>query len=150
MHTQEILQRLHLILDTENNFQLSKSLGFSRGAIDGWLRRNSTPYEACFRAYQQTGVSMEWLLTGKGAQEKEVAPKREECGSRCLASACTPEMLQQCLEKGLEEALNFGMLRVTDVDQKMASRLIATRVLCELQNGDEETKIKCHEDSVSI
>lgn len=62
-----ILERLRHAFDVDNNYQLSNQLQISPSTINGWVNRNQIPFQACYSAYERTGISMEWLITGQGA-----------------------------------------------------------------------------------
>lgn len=134
MTTQAILTRLHEALGTKNNYQLCKELKFSSGAIDGWIRRNSTPYEACFRTFQKTGYSMEWMLTGVEPKLSGSVQQQHQAKLSTHPANIDPEILKCCLEQGIDEAQKFGLLKVESVDQETAYRLTYQRVLFALQN----------------
>lgn len=66
-----ILERLRVAFQVDNNYQLSNQLKISPSTINGWVNRDQIPFQACYTAYERTGVSMEWLLTGKGMMRKD-------------------------------------------------------------------------------
>ncbi|MDO6408692.1 phage repressor protein CI [Pantoea phytobeneficialis] len=53
--------------------QLCELLGISSGTVSTWVRRNHFPGEVVVTCALDTGVSLQWLATGKGLQQKENA-----------------------------------------------------------------------------
>lgn len=70
--TSEIIERMKQALECENNNQLTEKLGVRSSSTANWKSRGTIPYEACYKAYMLTGVSMEWLLDGEKAERKSL------------------------------------------------------------------------------
>jgi phage repressor protein C with HTH and peptisase S24 domain len=60
------IDRLKEIHNAANNKQLADALSISRSTVQNWKDRNVTPYKEICDAALNMGVSLEWLLTGKG------------------------------------------------------------------------------------
>ncbi|MBK0000203.1 phage repressor protein CI [Erwinia sp. S38] len=61
--------------------QLCDLLGISSGTVSTWIRRNYFPGDLVVTCALDTGVSLEWLATGKGAQTNI---SNKECISRII------------------------------------------------------------------
>ncbi|MFD1384305.1 S24 family peptidase [Rhodanobacter aciditrophus] len=62
----DVIERLRQVHNAESNTQLCEALGVSASGVKNWKNRNVIPYkEVCTTALEK-GVSLEWLLTGKG------------------------------------------------------------------------------------
>lgn len=146
MTTANIINRLHEACRTNNHYQLCCFLGFSCSAIDGWLKRNSRPYEACYRCYQQTGTSIHWLLTGIGPKRIEVPGRQtaelnedqtvkssDKAEFQAINADIAPEALQPCVVKGLKEAQLFGLLQWSPDPPQATVEMIANRIAAEWQ-----------------
>lgn len=53
-------------LGVETDTALAKSLGVAQSVIGGYNRRNTVPLEQCVKIAERTGVSLDWLILGKG------------------------------------------------------------------------------------
>ena len=62
----DVIERLKEIHDVSNNLRLSEALGVSSSGVKNWKLRNVIPYKEVCNAALEFGVSLEWLLTGKG------------------------------------------------------------------------------------
>lgn len=64
-NVEAIFERMHLACKVKNDFQLSKYLNVKPSTVKGWKDAKHPPFKACFEIYDRTGVTVEWLLTGK-------------------------------------------------------------------------------------
>lgn len=53
--------------------QLCELLGISSGTVSTWVRRNYFPGDVVVTCALDTGASLQWLATGKGAQPGDIA-----------------------------------------------------------------------------
>ena len=53
-------------LGVETDTALAKALGVAQSVIGGYNRRNTVPLEQCVKIAERTGVSLDWLILGKG------------------------------------------------------------------------------------
>lgn len=65
-NSSDVLDRLRDIHNAAHNKQLSEILGIGQSTVQNWKSRNVIPYKEVCDAVMEKGVSMEWLLTGKG------------------------------------------------------------------------------------
>lgn len=67
-NSSEVIERLKEIHNAANNKQLAEALSISRSTVQNWKDRNVMPYKEICDAAIGMGISLEWLLTGKGSQ----------------------------------------------------------------------------------
>lgn len=61
---EEIFARMYTTCGVNNDYQLAQYLGVKASSVKGWKIAKHPPFKACFQIYQQTGVTVEWLITG--------------------------------------------------------------------------------------
>lgn len=74
---QDAVGRAKLALGVKTDSDLSKSLGVAASAIGGYNRRKTVPLEQCIKIAEQTGVSLDWLILGKGEPYQDEASPSE-------------------------------------------------------------------------
>ncbi|MCH4874076.1 MULTISPECIES: helix-turn-helix domain-containing protein [Pseudomonas] len=62
----EILERLKKIIQVKTDVGLSEALGVSPQTLSSWKGRDSIPYSICIDLARERGVSLDWLLAGRG------------------------------------------------------------------------------------
>ena len=62
----EIIARLKERLDVESDAKLAELLEVPASTLANWRRRRSLPYAVCVRAALTHGLSLDWLILGKG------------------------------------------------------------------------------------
>ncbi|MCR1567009.1 phage repressor protein CI, partial [Mixta sp.] len=72
--------------------QLCELLGISSGTVSTWVRRNYFPGDVVVTCALDTGVSLQWLATGKGVQPGESA--KESTATAIPRKNLTAGMLQ--------------------------------------------------------
>jgi transcriptional regulator with XRE-family HTH domain len=129
--------RLREVIDAYGSASgLAKTIERSEGAVRKWLRGESEPNVTDLRALcEQTGTSIEWLVTGKGARDSQVEVVRE-AGPPLYQNAPREQLNVQLQVRnvGLElPLLKQAMLVVTvydlcherkEVDREAVSRLV--------------------------
>ncbi|EMW3376730.1 MULTISPECIES: helix-turn-helix transcriptional regulator [Enterobacteriaceae] len=71
-----VLLRLMSLFNVDNDSELARALNVNRQTLASWRKRDSVPYSICINIAEERGISLDWLLTGKGEDECEV-PKAE-------------------------------------------------------------------------
>ena len=69
-----ILERAKQALSAKSDYELSKHLGISTSAMSGYRKRQSLPMEQCVKIAERTGVSLDWLILGKGTPQAQQQP----------------------------------------------------------------------------
>ena len=62
----EVLRRLKKIIQVKTDAGLSEALGVSPQTLSSWKGRDSIPYSICIELARERGVSLDWLLAGRG------------------------------------------------------------------------------------
>lgn len=71
-----VLLRLMSLFNVDNDSELARALNVNRQTLASWRKRDSVPYSICINIAEERGISLDWLLTGKGEDVSEV-PKAE-------------------------------------------------------------------------
>lgn len=64
-----VLLRLMSLFNVDSDSGLAKALDVNRQTLASWRKRNSVPYSICITLAEEKGISLDWLLTGKGEEE---------------------------------------------------------------------------------
>jgi hypothetical protein len=62
----EVIARLREVVGAKNDSELAAALGLGVNAPSNWRQRNSPPYGFCADVAHTYGVSMDWLVFGRG------------------------------------------------------------------------------------
>ncbi|WP_438281012.1 helix-turn-helix domain-containing protein [Pseudomonas alabamensis] len=116
-----VLERLKQLTDCQTDSALSRALGISPQTLSSWKVRESVPYALCVNLAARTGVSLDWLLLGKGSPPPG-ATQADEPPSP--AHALTPDLLEQLrlLEPADLQAI------ASSVDDKLRLRHLERRL----------------------
>ena len=63
-----VVERMRDVMGVANDAQLGRALGLRESAPGNWRARNSVPYRQCVEIAADRGVSLDWLLLGRGAR----------------------------------------------------------------------------------
>jgi transcriptional regulator with XRE-family HTH domain len=70
-----VLLRLMSLFQVDNDSELARALNVNRQTLASWRKRDSVPYSICVNLAEERGVSLDWLLAGKGDDtSKETEP----------------------------------------------------------------------------
>lgn len=73
-----VLLRLMSLFNVDSDSELARALNVNRQTLASWRKRDSVPYSICINIAEERGVSLDWLLTGKGEEEvSNVEPATE-------------------------------------------------------------------------
>lgn len=61
-----IADRLRLVIGAESDAVLSRALDISPATVSSWRNRDSRPYALCIEIAEARGLSLDWLLLGRG------------------------------------------------------------------------------------
>lgn len=61
-----VLLRLMSLFNVDNDSELARALNVNRQTLASWRKRDSVPYSICVNLSEERGISLDWLLTGKG------------------------------------------------------------------------------------
>lgn len=62
----QIMHRMRQVLDVDSDYKLAKLLGKSTSALSNWRKRGSIPIDECISLSVSRGVSLDWLILGRG------------------------------------------------------------------------------------
>ncbi len=63
----DLILRLRELTNTSSDAELSRELGLTdRSVVSNWKRRGTVPLSECLRVAAEHGVSLDWLLLGRG------------------------------------------------------------------------------------
>lgn len=88
-----VLLRLMSLFNVDNDSELARVLNVNRQTLASWRKRDSVPYSICINIAEERGVSLDWLLTGKG--EEEVSKGESATQSFSQADLKMLELLNQ-------------------------------------------------------
>ena len=63
------VERAKKALGVKTDTALAAELGVAQSAIGGYNRRNTVPLAQCIKIAERTGVSLDWLILGKGEMQ---------------------------------------------------------------------------------
>ncbi|WP_315368888.1 S24 family peptidase [Kingella oralis] len=69
--SQNSIDRAKIAIDAKSDSDLARWLGVATSVISGYRRRETVPLEQCIKIAEQTGVSLDWLILGKGDQQAQ-------------------------------------------------------------------------------
>lgn len=85
-----IIERVKKCLGLKTNIELATRLNIKQNTISAWKKRGNIDFPKIITACEATGVSMDWLLYGKGGE--------------CVVSSNDPtEKIMKMLESMTEE-----------------------------------------------
>ncbi|EHZ8371919.1 MULTISPECIES: helix-turn-helix transcriptional regulator [Enterobacteriaceae] len=64
-----VLLRLMSLFNVDSDSELARALNVNRQTLASWRKRDSVPYSICINIAEERGLSLDWLLTGKGEEE---------------------------------------------------------------------------------
>lgn len=67
----QVLDRLKHLMAAPSDAALAKALGISPQTLGSWRARASIPYALCMDLARTDGISLDWLLLGRGAMVPE-------------------------------------------------------------------------------
>lgn len=72
-----VINRLKQVLDARSDTALAKALGTTPQTLSSWKSRGSVPYALCVDVCDMHGVSLDWLIRGKGNYKIEESRTHE-------------------------------------------------------------------------
>lgn len=62
---EEILERLRLVMECDNDSQLARKLNIPQTTVSTWKKRNIVPYEACAKVASEKELSLDIFIFGE-------------------------------------------------------------------------------------
>ena len=69
------IERTYQLSNAKSRADLARFLAVTSSAIQGYEKRGYLPLEQCIKVAEQTGVSLDWLIAGKGEMYGATAPE---------------------------------------------------------------------------
>lgn len=82
----QVVERMRLIYGVPNDQQLAKVLSRAPSTIHNWVKRGNIPIDECIKIASERGVSLDWLILGKGSRE----PSNTSADTRNLTVSTSP------------------------------------------------------------
>jgi len=76
----DVISRMREVVNAKNDVELATLLGLGGNAPSNWRQRNSPPYAFCANLALAYGISLDWLVFGRG-------PKRVGSATEIARSA---------------------------------------------------------------
>lgn len=73
-----VLLRLMSLFNVDNDSELARVLNVNRQTLASWRKRDSVPYSICINLAEERGISLDWLLTGKGEEVDAIGEEKAE------------------------------------------------------------------------
>ncbi|QMT34807.1 LexA family transcriptional regulator [Neisseria wadsworthii] len=71
MDTKTPVNRAKIALSVKTDIDMARKLGVSPSVVGGYNRRQTVPLEQCIKIAELTGVSLDWLILGKGEKNND-------------------------------------------------------------------------------
>ena len=72
------IDRALIATQSKSDSELARFLGVAQSTIPGYRRRETLPLEQCIKIAERTGVSLDWLILGKGEAKPADVPAEEQ------------------------------------------------------------------------
>ena len=72
----DMLTRAKIATDCKTDLAFAQWLGLTQSVIAGYKKRGNIPQEQCIKIAEKTGVSLDWLILGRG--ENNAAPQQTQ------------------------------------------------------------------------
>ena len=90
-----VLLRLMSLFNVDNDSKLARALNVNRQTLASWRKRDSVPYSICVNLSEERGISLDWLLTGKGENSVKASKAESVAQSFSHADLKMLELLNQ-------------------------------------------------------
>ena len=67
---EQIISRMKSVLGVQMDKDLAAYFEIKQASVHNWKKRGTVPYEQCVEMATKTGVSMDWLVLGKGEEHR--------------------------------------------------------------------------------
>lgn len=76
----DIISRMREVVGAKNDSELAAAVGLGVNAPSNWRQRNSPPYSWCADIAHAYGVSLDWLVFGRGPRQLSRTAERSPAG----------------------------------------------------------------------
>jgi len=121
LNTKQILRRVGIILGTDENARIAEALGVAPQVCTNWKTRNTIPWPELHAFSHRSGVSLDWLITGREKPGVFGSTWPDGIKQTCQDLA---ELLMDSNASLKEAALaNLELLKLTQKELKLAKRV---------------------------
>lgn len=93
----DVLDRLRLVFGVDNDSALAEVMKVGRSTLGSWRTRPRVPYKECVNLAVERGISLDWLLTGRGTMKLGVTAGTPREAELLQLMRELPEAEQQAL-----------------------------------------------------
>lgn len=68
----EVLDRLRARYKLNTDSELAQRFGVAKNTLSNWRQRDSIPFPICVQIAEEEGLSLDWILLGRGPQKSDV------------------------------------------------------------------------------
>ncbi|SHE99852.1 Phage repressor protein C, contains Cro/C1-type HTH and peptisase s24 domains [Modicisalibacter ilicicola DSM 19980] len=87
----EVITRLKSVVNVKSDRELAGYFGMGSTTITSKRQRGSVPYEECVQLALERGISLDWLILGKGAAPEGISSPAGDEGLRTLVPSGQPD-----------------------------------------------------------
>ncbi len=109
-----VIARLKEVFSVASDSALCEQIGVSPQTLSSWKARNKIPYANCVEISKQKGVSLDWLLTGRGNKLLTAVTEVGNDDGFSRADIALMELLNQ-----LDPEVRRDLLRGAEEKQRM-------------------------------
>lgn len=117
-----IFERMTEALHTDKTNEIAEKLNKTDSSVSQWKARNMVPADAIFRTSKISGVSLDWLVFGKG--EKFIKKTIASAKSLHKTNGQDEAFIPVYLEEHIEEKLKVLAKEETEAIEDTAARLV--------------------------
>lgn len=114
-----VIARLKTVFSVTSDSSLCEQLGVSPQTLSSWKSRNKIPYANCVEISKARGVSLDWLLTGRGSVE---ISNSDICSAQIYPDLAITERERKWLElfNNLSPEAQKNILQDIEKEQRLA------------------------------
>ncbi|MBW5893135.1 helix-turn-helix domain-containing protein [Pectobacterium polaris] len=109
-----VLSRLMELLGVASDSELARALDVNRQTLASWRKRESVPYSICVNLSEEKNISLDWLLTGRGAAYVGTAAQPESSATFSQSDLKLLELMNQ-----LDPDVRRDLLRGAEEKQRI-------------------------------
>ncbi|UAA37389.1 helix-turn-helix domain-containing protein [Paraneptunicella aestuarii] len=132
-----IVARMRQACKVKNDARMAKFLGTTTSAISAWKTAAGLPFKGCYDVYMKTGVSIEWLLTGKVSKTDAGDPVSPPVSEPLVTEREFLEKFKDMLWIGERTKVLFKPQSVKDYEIERLGRMLYSDVFGEGENGED-------------
>lgn len=128
LSAESVLERLKVVLETASDSALARALDATPQTISSWKKRDSVPYAKCVSVARESGVSLDWLLTGEGTMYKSTPPPDQSMQALTPKERALLEMFKELSEKDQREICRDAEEKKRLADMELQLKAMALKL----------------------